>query len=86
LFEYDQAAQLWHQLQTSSKSSLNAVISLDAQTSMVVGNNGAMVTISPQTSTFKQSADGKAIVGGLMHDGQLLAVTGVGIKHFQREP
>jgi photosystem II stability/assembly factor-like uncharacterized protein len=86
LFEYNQAVQRWLKLETGSKSSLNAVISLDSETSVVVGNNGAMVTISPQSITFKQSADGKAIVDGLLYAGQVLAVTGVGIKHFKMEP
>lgn len=86
LFEYDEPIQQWNKLETGSKSSLNSVISLENETSMVVGNNGAMVTISAESSSFKQSADGKAIIGGLMHGGQLLFVTGVGIKHFQMEP
>ncbi|MFT4994945.1 MAG: photosystem II stability/assembly factor-like uncharacterized protein [Paraglaciecola sp.] len=86
LFEYLGSEQQWLKLETGSKSSLNAVISIDPNTSMVLGNNGAMVTISPESIGFKQFADGKAIVAGLMHKGQLIVVSGTGIKHIQMEP
>lgn len=86
LFEYLQTEQQWQRLETGSKSSLNGVISIDEENSMVVGNNGAMLSISPNSIEFNQAADGKAIIGGLMYKKQLILVTGAGIKNITKEP
>ena len=85
LFELDKSNLEWQQIKSGSTSSLNAVVSIDDERTMVLGNNGAMVNITKDQATFKQSKDGKAIVNGLVYAGQLIAVSGIGIKHINME-
>ena len=85
LFELDKSNQEWQKIESGSTSSLNAVVSIDDERTMVLGNNGAIVNITKDQATFKQSKDGKALVNSLVYAGQLIAVSGIGIKHIDME-
>jgi photosystem II stability/assembly factor-like uncharacterized protein len=85
LYELDKTNQQWQKIESGSTSSLNAVVSINIEKSMILGNNGAMVSITKDRASYKQSQDGKAIVNGLMYAGQLIAVSGIGIKHINME-
>jgi photosystem II stability/assembly factor-like uncharacterized protein len=85
LYELDKMSQQWQQIESGSTSSLNAVVSMDGEHSIILGNNGAMVSISKDLATYKQSKDGKAIINGVVYEGQLIAVSGIGIKHINKE-
>jgi photosystem II stability/assembly factor-like uncharacterized protein len=85
LFELNKTNQQWQKIESGSSSSLNAVVSIDEEKSMILGNNGATVSISKEQATFKQHLDGKAIVNGLAFSGRLIAVSGTGIKHIDTE-
>jgi photosystem II stability/assembly factor-like uncharacterized protein len=85
LFEWDQDEQQWSEIHSGSTSSFNAIISIDEKSSMILGNNGAQVHISETQVTYAQSHDGKAILNGVFQDGQVVAVTEVGIKYIQKD-
>ncbi|MFT4746457.1 MAG: photosystem II stability/assembly factor-like uncharacterized protein [Congregibacter sp.] len=85
LFELDHDEQKWSAINSGSTSSLNAIISIDEKNSIIVGNNGAQVRISDTQVTYAQSEDGKAILKGFFQDGQVLAVTEIGIKYIQKD-
>jgi photosystem II stability/assembly factor-like uncharacterized protein len=85
LFELDHDKQQWTAMNSGSTSSLNAIISIDENNTMVLGNNGAQVRISENQVTYAQSDDGKAILNGVFQDGQVISVTEVGIKYIHKD-
>ena len=85
LFELDHDEQQWNAINSGSTSSLNAIISIDEKNSIILGNNGAQVYISGSQVTYAQSEDGKAILKGTFKDGQVVAVTEVGIKYIHKD-
>ena len=85
LFEYNANTEQWLKLESGSQSSLNSVVSVNENTSMVLGNNGAMVTIFPDMISFQQAKDGKALVNALTYGNRVIAVSGVGVKFLEQE-
>ena len=85
LFELDHDKHQWNAINSGSTSSLNAIISIDEKNSIILGNNGAQVYISGSQVTYAQSKDGKAILKGTFKDGQVVAVTEVGIKYIHKD-
>jgi photosystem II stability/assembly factor-like uncharacterized protein len=85
LYELDTKSEEWRKINSQSTASLNAVVSIDDEKSIILGNNGAMLSISKDQVSFKQSKHGKAIANGLVHEGQLIVVGGIGIKNIKME-
>jgi photosystem II stability/assembly factor-like uncharacterized protein len=86
LFEYDTQQQVWNNIETGSKSSLNSIVSVDDKRIFIVGNNGNIVELNGTQISLRQTKDSKAIINALVFGQQLIAVTGDGIKHLQMEP
>jgi photosystem II stability/assembly factor-like uncharacterized protein len=85
LFEYDSQEQRWNSLKSGTTSSLNSIISIDSTTSLVVGNNGAQVTIGPQQVSFIKNKNGKSIMNGISKDNVIITVTDIGIQQIQKD-
>lgn len=78
LFEYQEDAG-WQEIATGTKSSLNSIVVVDEQTTLVVGNNGYLIWLNDGVQT-QQTEEEKAVVNAIPYDGRLLAVTETGIK------
>jgi photosystem II stability/assembly factor-like uncharacterized protein len=85
LFEYDSQEKRWNSLKSGTTSSLNSIISIDSTTSLVVGNNGAQVTIGPQQVSFIKNKNGKSIMNGISKDNVIITVTDIGIQQIQKD-
>jgi photosystem II stability/assembly factor-like uncharacterized protein len=85
LFEYDQEKELWNNLKSGTTSSLNSIISIDNTMSLVVGNNGAQVTIGPKKVSFIKNENGKSIMNGVSKENTIVAVTDIGIQQIQKD-
>jgi photosystem II stability/assembly factor-like uncharacterized protein len=85
LFEYNSKEKRWNSLKSGTTSSLNSIISIDSTTSLVVGNNGAQVTIGPQQVSFIKSKNGKSIMNGISKDNVIVTVTDIGIQQIQKD-
>jgi photosystem II stability/assembly factor-like uncharacterized protein len=82
LFEYDKQQQVWNSIETGSKSSLNSIISIDDNHTLIVGNNGNIIELNGNQINLRQTKDSKAINNAVYFGQQLIAVTGDGIKHL----
>ena len=85
LFEYNSKEKRWNSLKSGTTSSLNSIISIDSTTSLVVGNNGAQVTIGPQQVSFIKSKNGKSIMNGISKYNVIVTVTDIGIQQIQKD-
>jgi photosystem II stability/assembly factor-like uncharacterized protein len=85
LFEYNSKEERWNSLKSGTTSSLNSIISIDSTTSLVVGNNGAQVTIGPQEVSFIKNKNGKSIMNGISKDNVIVTVTDIGIQQIQKD-
>jgi len=85
LFEYDPQEKQWNNLKSGTTSSLNSIISIDNTTSLVVGNNGAQVTIGPKQVSFIKSENGKSIMNGISKDSVIVTVTDIGIQQIRKD-
>lgn len=83
LFEYEAQSESWKLHDSGSKASLNAIISIDDQTTVVLGNNGAIVTLAGKKVNYRQAEDGESIVDGIVFQQQIIAVSVGGIKYLQ---
>ncbi|MFQ3197437.1 MAG: photosystem II stability/assembly factor-like uncharacterized protein [Paraglaciecola sp.] len=83
LFVYDQLSSTWNAIVSGSNASLNGIISVDNTTTVVLGNNGAIVTLVGDTVTYRQVPDGESMINGLVFKQHIIAVSVGGIKHLQ---
>jgi len=84
VFVFDKEAQQWNAIDAGSKASMNAVVSVDASRTVLLGNNGAVVTMQGDDVNYKQQSDGQALVNGVFYNNQIIAVSVDGIKHLQQ--
>lgn len=80
LFEYQQGE--WRVVDSNTTFTFNSIVSLSADTTLILGNNGAMLTLAGEQSDFKQADDGKALINGVVRDGYIIAVSEVGSKKW----
>lgn len=78
LFEWTE--EQWVSIDSGATLTLNSIVSLDAKTTVVVGNNGAIVTITEHDVNFTQTDEGKSLINAHVLGKDLLTVTEVGIK------
>lgn len=83
LFAYDEPSSAWNTIVSGSNASLNGIISVDTNTTVVLGNNGAIVTLVGDQATYRQADDGESMVNGLVFKQHIIAVSVGGIKHLQ---
>ncbi|WP_340678105.1 YCF48-related protein [Paraglaciecola sp.] len=79
LFEW-QSGQ-WEALKSGSTFTLNSIVSVDNNTTIVLGNNGAVVKITGDKVNFIQTDEGKSLINAEILGKELLAVSEVGIKN-----
>ena len=80
LFEYQQGE--WAAIETNTTFTFNSIVALNADTTLIMGNNGAMLTLQGQQLEFNQADDGKALINGVVRDGHIIAVSEVGVKKW----
>lgn len=85
VFVLDPESQEWNALQTNISFTLNSIVLLNENRTLVVGNNGAMLDISADTIAFKQTDDGKALINAVVVDGDIVAVSEVGLKTLDKK-
>ena len=59
-------------------------VSVDTSRTVLLGNNGAVVTMQGDDVSYKQQSDGQALVNGVFYNNQIIAVSVDGIKHLQQ--
>lgn len=84
VFAFDQSSQRWRRVDNASKSSFNSIVPIDEKRTLVLGNNGRILTISEQ-NTLQQTPEGKAIINAVYFDKRVIAVTGQGIVTLSGE-
>lgn len=85
LFEFDEATQEWTAIDTASQSSLNSIVSVGADASLIVGNNGALVCVNQSSVSVTQTDQNDAVVNGVVMGDQFVGVTAGGIKRLSVE-
>lgn len=78
---YEWQLEQWQALESGSTFTLNSIVSVDVNTSIVLGNNGAIVKITEDQVKFVQTDEGKSLINAEMLGDKLLAVSEVGIKN-----
>mgnify|MGYP003633192543 CR=1 FL=1 len=78
---YEWQLDKWQALESGSTFTLNSIVSVDLNTSVVLGNNGAIVKITEDQVKFVQTDEGKSLINAEMLGDKLLAVSEVGIKN-----
>jgi photosystem II stability/assembly factor-like uncharacterized protein len=84
VFVFNQDEQQWNALEAGSQASMNAVVSVDASRTVLLGNNGAVVTVQGDDVSYEQQSDGQTLVNGVFFNNQIIAVSVDGIKHLQQ--
>jgi len=81
-FSSNDQGQSWHQLAINETATLNSAFSDNSGRLYLVGNAGTLLVSKDNGSSYidVSSADGKAIVNGVIWRDQLVLVTEVGIK------
>lgn len=82
LFVYDDLDG-WRPLATGMKSSLNSIVSLDNQQTLIVGNNGYLVWLNDDLS-LTQTEEEKAVLNAVGFNGNIVAVTEAGVRFIQK--
>ncbi|MDF2177529.1 YCF48-related protein [Aliiglaciecola sp. CAU 1673] len=82
LFEYFEDDG-WVQIETGMKASFNSIISFNDRQTLVVGNNGRLLWLGEEAELL-HTDDEKAIIAGLTVNGQVVAVSEVGIKVIKK--
>ena len=80
VFEYLQGE--WKAVDSNTTFTFNSIVSINADKTLVIGNNGAMLTLTGEQHDFKQADDGKALINGVVRDGNIIAVSEVGVKKW----
>lgn len=83
IFEWSNNLLQWQSLNSGTTSTLNSIVSVNSTTSLVVGNNGAMVWIHPQNINFVQMEDGKSLTNAVALENDIIAVSEVGVKSLK---
>lgn len=83
IFEYKDGQ--WQAVDSGTTFTFNSILSLDNDSILIVGNNGAMLTITGEQLSFKQAEDGKALTNAVAVGGQIIAVSEVGIKSWSEQ-
>ena len=84
VFVFNNDEQDWKALDAGSKASMNAVVSVDENRTVLLGNNGAVVTLQGEDVNYEQRSDGQTLVNGVFYNNQIIAVSVDGIKHLQQ--
>jgi photosystem II stability/assembly factor-like uncharacterized protein len=78
LFEWQN--DIWQALESGTTFTLNSIISVDQQRTIVLGNNGAVVNITNNKTQFMQTEEGKSLISAEVLGKELLTVSEAGIK------
>ncbi|WP_166423047.1 YCF48-related protein [Paraglaciecola sp. 20A4] len=84
VFVFNNVEQQWKALDAGSQASMNAIVSVDEDRTVLLGNNGAVVTIQGDDVNYQQQSDGQTLVNGVFYNNQIIAVSVDGIKHLQQ--
>jgi photosystem II stability/assembly factor-like uncharacterized protein len=83
LFEWQQ--EQWQELDSGTSFTFNSIVSVDSNTTLVLGNNGAMLNITGEQIDFTQAEDGKSLINAVVVGQDIIAVSEVGIKSWSSE-
>lgn len=70
----------WTAIESTTTFTLNSIVSVDEHTTIVLGNNGAVVNISSNKVNFIQTDEGKSLINAEVVGSEIIAVSEVGIK------
>jgi photosystem II stability/assembly factor-like uncharacterized protein len=72
----------WQLRQTGTTALINDIVLSDDERIFLLGNNGALLESTDDGQTFRMrlQKDGKALIAGTWFNGQLVTVSGVGVK------
>ncbi|MDP5031098.1 YCF48-related protein [Paraglaciecola sp.] len=79
---YEFNEQEWIPLASPTTFTLNSIVSVDKRRSIILGNNGAVLTIDDNGLRFSQTDEGKSLINAEVQNNKLLAVSEVGIKNW----
>ena len=83
LFEWQQ--EQWQELDSGTSFTFNSIVSVNNKTTLVLGNNGAMLKITDEQIEFTQAEDGKSLINAVVVGKDIIAVSEVGIKTWSSE-
>ncbi|MEM5497484.1 YCF48-related protein [Paraglaciecola mesophila] len=84
VFTYNNELQNWQAVDAGSSASMNGIVSVNESRTVLLGNNGAVVTMQGDDVNYKQQSDGQALINGVLFNNQIIAVSVDGIKHLQQ--
>ena len=85
VFVLNQETGRWSPVKNKSQSSFNSIINTGPGSTLIVGNNGRMLSLSERESKFIQTPQGKAIINGVMFNNSLILVTEQGVVTLNKE-
>jgi len=84
VFAFDEQSQTWRRIDNSSQSSFNSIVPIDKSRTLILGNNGRILTLGQQNN-LRQTPEGKAIINAVYFDNRVIAVTEQGIVTLNGE-
>ena len=83
IFEWQQGH--WMALDSGTSFTFNSIVSVDSTTTLILGNNGAMLRLTGEQIEFTQNKDGKSLINAVVVGQNVIAVSEVGIKTWPSE-
>jgi photosystem II stability/assembly factor-like uncharacterized protein len=77
---YEWQQEKWIALDSGTTSTFNSIVSVGSSATLILGNNGAMLTITAKKLDFKQTDDGKSLINAVVVGDDIIAVSEIGIK------
>lgn len=75
----------WQRVESNTTATFNSIVKLSGEDEfLLVGNNGTLLWYSPDDKQLNQTEDGKSVLNAVMNNGQITAVSAIGIKSLSR--
>ena len=75
----------WQAVDNEATSSINAILPISSDETLLVGNSGVKINITDRGVTTSQTEEGQAIVDAVTYKGEVIAATEAGITVLQKK-
>ncbi|KXI29475.1 YCF48-related protein [Paraglaciecola hydrolytica] len=75
----------WLAIESGTSFTFNSIVSVDGNTTLILGNNGAILRLTGTKVDFKQTDDNKALISAVVSANSVIAVSEVGVKTWASE-
>ncbi|XOV77934.1 MAG: WD40/YVTN/BNR-like repeat-containing protein [Aestuariibacter sp.] len=84
LYESDASFENWQNVKTGTTATFNSIVKLNNQKYLMVGNNGTLLWYGEDEKRLQKLKHGKSVLNAVAANGNITAVTAVGIKSLSQ--